>query len=165
MALMQKHISRLNDQLISLLKHYLEIFLVLLIVPLVSIVFSQVLFRYLFRAPPFWTEEAARYLFIWASYIGAAYAFKKKEHITLTVVEQYLPVRFRPIYKQLINIVVLFMLGIFIYYGLKSCMNVYGVLSPALGINMVFVNAALPTSASIMLAYQLKFMIEDIRCS
>lgn len=117
MASRRKYISWLNNKLISLSKLYLEIFLVLAIVPLVTIVFSQVLFRYIFRAPPFWTEEAARYLFIWASYIGAAYAFKKKEHITLTVVEQYLPSRFKSIYKQLINIVVLFMLGIFIYYG------------------------------------------------
>lgn len=143
-----------------LLEHYLELLLVALITPLVLVVFSQVLFRYLFLAPPFWTEEAARYLFIWTSYIGAAYAFKKGEHITLKVVEQYLYGRTKLIYQKVIDIVVLVLLVVFIYYGIKSCINVYGILSPAMEINIALVNAALPTSALLMFFYQLKILLK-----
>jgi len=36
----------------------------------------QVVARYLFRDPPAWTEEAARYAMVWAGFLGAAMAFR-----------------------------------------------------------------------------------------
>jgi len=141
-----------------LLNYPLELFLVLLIIPMVSIIFGQVIFRYIFRAPPFWTEELARYIFIWVCFIGAAYAFKKKEHITLTIIYQYLPPSLSFYYRHVINLIILLMLAVLFYNGVRSCINVYGVLSPALRINMAYVNAALPVSAITMVYYHLRLI-------
>lgn len=143
-----------------LLKYYLEFVLVILITLMVSAVFVQVVFRYVFRSPPFWTEEFARYIFIWVTFVGAAYTFKEKEHIVLTLVYQYIPPRVLVYYKHLINLIILIMLVILIYYGIKSCINIYGILSPALSINLAYINAALPVGGIIMLLCHLNSILK-----
>lgn len=47
------------------------------LVLLVAVVLLQVVARYLFFQPPVWTEEAARYLMIWAGLMGATLSFKR----------------------------------------------------------------------------------------
>jgi TRAP-type C4-dicarboxylate transport system permease small subunit len=43
---------------------------------MVVLVMFQVLARYVFRAVPVWTEEAARYCMVWGGLLGATVAFK-----------------------------------------------------------------------------------------
>jgi TRAP-type C4-dicarboxylate transport system permease small subunit len=47
---------------------------------------AQVIWRYLFNDPLVWSEELARYLFIWISYISAWVAWKSRSHIALNAV-------------------------------------------------------------------------------
>ena len=47
---------------------------------------AQVIWRYLFNDPLVWSEELARYLFIWISYISAWVAWKNRSHIALDAV-------------------------------------------------------------------------------
>ena len=42
---------------------------------MVVLVMFQVLARYVFRAVPVWTEEAARYCMVWGGLFGATVAF------------------------------------------------------------------------------------------
>lgn len=47
------------------------------LVLLTLVVLIQVVARYIFFQPPIWTEEAARYLMIWAGLLGATLSFKR----------------------------------------------------------------------------------------
>src|SRR3712207_1217035 len=47
---------------------------------------AQVIWRYLFNDPLVWSEELARYVFIWISYISAWVAWKSRSHIALDAV-------------------------------------------------------------------------------
>ncbi len=49
------------------------------------IVFSQVVMRYVFDSSLSWSEEAARYMFIWLIYLGISYAAKHDRHIKVDV--------------------------------------------------------------------------------
>ena len=46
----------------------------------------QIGFRYALNAPLTWTEELARYLYVWACYLGAAVALRRRSHIAITLV-------------------------------------------------------------------------------
>ena len=59
----------------------LAIFLSILMILLVFSVSWQVLSRYLLSVPASWTEELARFLLIWISMLGAAYAYRVGSHI------------------------------------------------------------------------------------
>ena len=47
------------------------------------ILILQIAFRYVLNAPLVWPEEAARYLYIWVCYLGAAVALRRGSHIVI----------------------------------------------------------------------------------
>jgi TRAP-type C4-dicarboxylate transport system permease small subunit len=49
------------------------------VVLMVALIALQVVARYLFREPPAWTEEGARYAMIWAGMLGATLAFRWRQ--------------------------------------------------------------------------------------
>ncbi|GKX34701.1 MAG: hypothetical protein MnENMB40S_23190 [Rhizobiaceae bacterium MnEN-MB40S] len=55
----------------------------LAIVVMVASAGFQVIARYIFDAPPIWTEETARYAMVWAGLLGASAAFRLKQDPTL----------------------------------------------------------------------------------
>jgi TRAP-type C4-dicarboxylate transport system permease small subunit len=68
-----------------------EYFLVALMVVAVGLVSAQIFTR-LAGIPLPWSEELARYSFLWLTWMGAAYATKIKRHIVIDVVISRLPV-------------------------------------------------------------------------
>jgi len=60
--------------------------LVILFAAMVLACTAQVIWRYLFNDPLVWSEELARYLFIWISYLAAWVAWKNRSHIALDAV-------------------------------------------------------------------------------
>lgn len=83
------------------------------------IVFAQVIMRYFFGNSLSWSEEAARYLFIWLIYIGISYAAKHDKHIK---VDMLLNVGFmstldRKLVCLVSDVVFLAFAGIIVYLG------------------------------------------------
>ena len=54
----------------------IDLFLGIIFCLIVLLIFTQVLFRYLLNNSLNWTEELAKYLFVWMTFIGSASAFK-----------------------------------------------------------------------------------------
>lgn len=61
--------------------HLEEYILVILSLFTVGIVFTQVFMRYVLGDSLVWSEEAARYAFIWMIYIGVSYGIKRNSHL------------------------------------------------------------------------------------
>ncbi|MFG6150215.1 TRAP transporter small permease [Halobacillus sp. B23F22_1] len=49
----------------------------------VIIIFTQVVMRYVFDNSLSWSEEIARYAFIWMIYIGVSYGVKEQKHLNV----------------------------------------------------------------------------------
>jgi TRAP-type C4-dicarboxylate transport system permease small subunit len=62
-----------------------DYFTVLLMLFLLFIVFFQVLNRFILHIPLSWTEEAARYGFVWLSLFGAVKALQTGSHIKVDI--------------------------------------------------------------------------------
>jgi tripartite ATP-independent transporter DctM subunit len=56
-----------------------------------ALVLAGVFFRYVLGAPLYWAEEAARLGLIWLSFVGAALAFQRGQHIRMDIVTRRLP--------------------------------------------------------------------------
>ena len=56
-----------------------------------GLVLTGVFFRYALNSPLYWAEEAARLLLIWLSFVGAALAFQRNQHLAMDVVVRLLP--------------------------------------------------------------------------
>lgn len=59
----------------------------------VAILFLQVILRYVFSASLPWIEEAARYLFIYFTWIGTSIAASSDQHIRFEVLDNRFPRR------------------------------------------------------------------------
>lgn len=68
-----------------------EVFLVILMVVAVILVSAQIITRFVTKTPLPWSEELARYIFLWLTWVGAAFATKERKHITIDVVTERLP--------------------------------------------------------------------------
>jgi TRAP-type transport system small permease protein len=58
-----------------------EIILIAMVLAMTVLVIMQVMLRYLFSSAFSWTEEIARYLMIWVSFLGAGLALQQGLHI------------------------------------------------------------------------------------
>lgn len=98
-------------------QHIEEWMLVLLLVVSLSSITLQICMRFIFDNSLAWSEELARYCFIWLIYIGIAYGVKRSRHICLDVVYDIVPI---PV-KKVMLVASYILVGIFaivvIYYS------------------------------------------------
>ena len=120
---------------------------------LVVVSFAGVIFRYVLNDSLVWSEELARYLFIWIIFLGAAIGVRQGAHIALDIFVAGLPVR---IERGLLWIerVAIFVFALMILVPGRRLVEIgMSNLSPALEIPMGFVYAAPVVSALLMIAY------------
>ena len=85
---MDNSLIRRYDKVNNLITRF-EIFLLSIsTLILVGVIFVQVICRYVLYISTAWAEELARYLFVWTSYIGSAYALNEGGHIEVDIVPQ-----------------------------------------------------------------------------
>ena len=71
-------------KILSFLDEHFEKYLFIAILGIMSIVICyQVFMRYVMAASLSWSEELARYLFIWMAYIAISYGVKKEQHVSV----------------------------------------------------------------------------------
>lgn len=84
---------------------------------------AQVIWRYLFNDPLVWSEELARYLFIWISYISAWVAWKSRSHIALDAVTYLNSPAMNAWTSRIVEVLVL---G-YCLYTLVACFQIVGI--------------------------------------
>lgn len=149
------------DKILSILCIFISSFLVICIV-------WQVASRYILHAPSTYTDEIARFLFIWVGLVGAAYALGQKKHLAIDLLAHKL--EHSPIKQQCLNLVIniisiLFAIIIMCYGGIKLVMDTVatGQIAPVLGIQMGLVYVAIPLSGFFMLIYLLRDITDNIK--
>jgi len=136
---------------------YLGVACISLILILVVV---QVVMRYVFNFPLVWSEELAVYSMVWLTFIGSALATKDKEHITVTIVTEFLPKKIRRVVMQMSRVITCIFLLIIIFYGSQLSFENFNVTSVANRIPMGYVYGIIPLGALAMLYYNLKIMQE-----
>lgn len=113
---------------------------------LVVLLASQVFMRYVVRAPFVWSEELARYLLIWCTFIGVSLAVREGRNISVDLLPVMLGERWRRPFAVLANVGALafFLVIIFASIPLIGRIAAIGQSSPGLGIPMWMIYAAVP---------------------
>ncbi|NJL76320.1 MAG: TRAP transporter small permease [Saprospiraceae bacterium] len=134
----------------------LSILLILLMVVITFDVLLGVFTRYVIGNQPGWTEELARFLLIWISIFGAAYAAGQHQHLAIDLISTSLsPSRDKQL-KTFVNMLVaIFVFSVFIIGGSRLIyITAYlGQTSPALKIPMSVVYGVIPVSGICILLY------------
>ena len=138
--------------------NFLEWTLAFLLGIMVLDVFWGVITRYLLESQSSWTDELARFLLVWLSIMGAAYASGKRLHIAIDLLPKSLNQKQQNYLDLLIHLIVLhFTVAVFLVGGIRYVYISFalGQTSPALQIPIGFVYLALPISGAFILYYKL----------
>ncbi|AOT72030.1 TRAP transporter small permease [Geosporobacter ferrireducens] len=127
------------------------------------ILLLQVFMRYIFNYPFIWSEELARYTFVWVSFIGMGYGIRQNCHIRMEIVQNKLPKKMKDILNIFMNIIAC---GAFMYLipsGIELTIQQQAVVSSAMAIPMGYVFIAVPVGFSIGCLRMILMIINDIR--
>lgn len=114
----------------------ITLLLFLLVVP----VTLQIVSRYTELIPRYiWTEEAARFLFIWIISIGSAIAVREQTHFNVDVLRKPQTARGKALAVLVVDLSMMAMAVIFVWYGWEFVKFGYTQTSELTGINMVFI--------------------------
>jgi len=114
------------------------------------IIFLQVIFRYVLHNSLTFSEELARYLFVWTVFLGSAVVAKNNGHITVGALAQKLTDAKARYIKIVAYISAMVFVSILFFQGIKMMSLVSFQHSPALGISMSWVYLAIPVSMFVM---------------
>lgn len=130
-------------------------YLLLVVATLVMVIsiLLQVFFRYAMNAPLYWSEEVARYAFVWLVFIGAAIASKRGAHIGVDYLVMHLPKLPRNVLAVFVDLLVLFFITCVIYMSVDVIKINMTQLSPAMRIPMGYIFMAIPTGLGISFVY------------
>jgi len=132
--------------------HFEEYFLVWSLMFSVALVFFQIVMRYVFSHSLSWTEELARYLFLWQVWLGASFAVKKQAHLKITVLTDSLT----GLPQKTVELLALFLwfsISLFLAYSggrLALLLLQRGQVSPAMRMPMGYAYASVPVGAFLM---------------
>jgi TRAP-type C4-dicarboxylate transport system permease small subunit len=123
---------------------------VLLVTLLTAVTFAQVITRYVLNDPLIWSEEVARYLFVWVSMIGAALAMRQGGHFGLDLLIRPIP-KLKPILGPLVTLVVVAFLFILLKTGIDETRLASKQFAMTFNMRMQWAYLALPVGAGLML--------------
>lgn len=134
---------------------------VAMLVVMSSVIFTQVVFRYALAAPLPWSEELARYLMMWLTFLGAGLAVRKKALLGMEVLVRALPKVLNRIAVGLVFLIQSVFLIVVLIYGVKMTIITSRQLSPAMLIQMSWPYLSIPVGAALMLINTIAVALES----
>jgi len=146
----------------KLWNHFEEYLLVYSLVFTVFLIFFQIIMRYVFHSSLSWSEELARYVFLWQIWLGASYAVKQQRHLRIEAFKNMLPKKAQK-YAEMATLLIWFGFSIFLAYKGSELVLILvkrGQVSPAMRIPMAYAYASVPVGCSLMAIRLIERMVE-----
>jgi TRAP-type C4-dicarboxylate transport system permease small subunit len=124
--------------------------IVVISIVMIVVTLAQVVFRYVVAAPLPWSEELARYCFVWIVFLGGAVGLSRGIHLGVDLFVNTLPARLRRRIDALTSALIAGFAVTVIYASLPVLsMNMFQ-RSPALGVQMSYIYLAIPVSMGLI---------------
>ncbi len=130
-----------------------EVVLTLLMLALIGLVSAQIFMRYVLWSPLTWSEELARMVFVYLTFIGAGLAFHRGENLRLGVLTDVLPEGARLWLRVVMYVVEIGFMGVVLAYSAPLLARLYPAHTPALEWSMVSFYAGVAVGGAVILAY------------
>ena len=130
---------------------------------MVVVVAAQVFCRYVLNHSLFWSEELARYLLVWLTFLGATVAYHRRAHPSIDMLQARVGPRAARAMTIAGYLAALFFFGVLTVYGLQFAHFVRAQISPALQIPKWTVMLVLPISGTILCLHTWVLLIEALK--
>jgi TRAP-type C4-dicarboxylate transport system permease small subunit len=144
------------------LDRVLNFYSVALFLGMFGVVLLQVFMRFCLDSPLVWSEELARYLFMWISLIGWVFATRNGTHIRVSIIADNLP----PLAQRALDVINLVLTVVFavilFWYGLVMLQKNLDVPAVTLFFTYAVVYAAVPFSTVLIVFYSIVRFLSGI---
>jgi TRAP-type C4-dicarboxylate transport system permease small subunit len=126
-------------------------------------VLLQVFVRYVLEQPLPWTDEVARYCFVWASFLAAAVIVGRGEHFNIDFMLEALPHRARSLLRLLGTALCIGFALILVVYGYRWSARLMFARSSVLELPQGLIYAVVPISAAYMALHLVLQLVGQFR--
>lgn len=157
----EKALNTVTTPLAKVLRHVAGILLLVMTVMVVA----QVLFRYVFNVPLSWTDEAARFLMIYMTYLCLPFVYLADKNIAMTFVTEILEKKVPRVFAFFClvgHVSAIIVFAVWIKFG-WNFFNTGSVMADSLPISMYVIYIIPPVMMAVTSVYALQKGIQAIR--
>ncbi|HEY3177797.1 MAG TPA: TRAP transporter small permease [Casimicrobiaceae bacterium] len=110
-------------------------------------VLAQVVLRYVFDRPLVWSDELARYLFVWCAFLGWIVAARRRSHLAIGVLADRCGPRGRALFALAASAAAVIFSAVLFAYGIQITTRNLDIGTVALFFSFGFVYAIVPIAA------------------
>lgn len=151
------------EKLSRSINHWIEYTLFGLGMAMALIVANQVFFRYVLNQSLFWSEELARYLLVWLTFLGATVAYRRKLHPGIDALYVRMPTMMKKIAALMTHLASIGLFAVMIVYGYQFAYFVRLQISPALYLPKWIILSIIPVSGLILMLHGIAFLLNEIK--
>lgn len=153
-----KHFSKFNDLLMVLIKWgAIGLFVIMLFAAS-----WQIVMRFIFKSPLAWSDEVAKFAFVWSTMLGCAYLVRTKGHSSVEIMASYLKGISRKFHAVLIDLLCLLVYIVIVTGGISMMQAGATSVSPACGLPMAVIYFVVPLSGFFMCLFELEILMGDL---
>jgi TRAP-type transport system small permease protein len=145
------------------LTNFEEIITAVLLAVMIGSIGVSVVCRYMLKLPLSWTEEVVLLCMVWMCFLGASVVTKHQEHILIDFFIALAPRRLTKAMEIYCLVVITGVLVVLLWQGILLLEVTQDVTTIALGIPTMYMYAAIPVSALLMLVQNLRQLYAAIR--
>ncbi len=124
---------------------------------MVSLVFMNVVCRYILNFSIIWAEEVSQYLMVWVAFLGAGLALREGRHVAIEMLQDHLPSAARKMTRHFLALLLFLFMGILTILGFQFAVFAWSQETPVLNIPLGIPYLAVPIGA-LLLGIHLFFM-------
>ena len=141
----------------------LRIVLLVLVSGLVVTTVLQIVARFILMVSIPWTDELARYLMIWASFVGLGVAYRKRELICVAFFREKLPPHLLKVALLVSDLLCSVFAIVIMIYGFKLSLLNAGQVSPSMRVSLGIVYAIIPFGCLLFLLFAFESVFSYFR--
>ena len=150
---MRKIIDKIIESLCTLIMGYMVID-----------VCWMVIARFVLKNPSTTSEEVLRYLLVWTTMVGGAYAYGRRKHLAITMLTKKLSPSGQKVLDICVQLVVIvFCIIVMIMGDLRLVETTFNQISSALHLPMPYVYASILVGGVLIVFYSIIFILEDLK--
>ena len=130
---------------------------------MIGVVAAQVFYRYALNQSLFWSEELARYILVWLTFLGATVAYRRGLHPSIDLLTTRLGDRAGGAMRVISHLVAMGFFAMLVTYGSQFAYFVRFQISPALQLPKWTIMLVLPISGMVLLLHAFVAVLVEIR--
>lgn len=128
-----------------------------------TLVFFNVLSRFIFNVDVAWSSELVTFCLVWGSFLGGAAAVQRGAHMRVGELIEALPIRARLVLEALVLVATLALLGFVAWYGVAICLRTWDQETTVLYWPQGLLYASMPAGAALAIPFVLHDLLVLLR--